>query len=65
MQRTLDEQREEYKARRFLAMSLAGTVVWAVIGIGGIFLNPWQGSGFYLFGTGSILPGNTDIQIYR
>lgn len=54
MERTLEEQREEYKARRFLAMPLAGAIVWAVIGIGGVFLNPWQAVWVLFIGTGSI-----------
>jgi hypothetical protein len=36
----LDQQREEFKRRRFLAMPLAGTVAWMVIGIGSLFLSP-------------------------
>ena len=33
--RTLDEQRAEYIRNRFLAMPLAGIVVWGIIGISG------------------------------
>lgn len=36
---TLDQQREDYKSRRFLAMPLAGTVAWTLIGIGSLFLS--------------------------
>lgn len=36
--RTLDEQRAEFVARPFLAMPLAGTLAWAVIGVAGATL---------------------------
>ena len=36
--RTLDEQRAEFASGRFLAMPIAGTIVWTLIGIGGAFL---------------------------
>lgn len=38
MTRTLDEQREEYSKRRFLAMPLAGTIMWAITGASSFFL---------------------------
>jgi hypothetical protein len=55
--RTLDEQRLEYQKRRFLAMPLAGLIVWSCIGIIGatrpVFEAVWAiwigvGSIFYL-----------------
>ena len=57
MARTLEEQRADFAHRRFLAMPLAGTVGWMVIGIAGALLSPraqvltlWiaTGSIFYL-----------------
>jgi hypothetical protein len=51
--RTLDEQLAEFRRGRFLAMPIAGTIVWTVIGIGGLFL-PVQLAAWLLFiGTGS------------
>ena len=38
MSRTLDEQRQEYSQRRFLAMPLAGTIAWIIIGVSSFFL---------------------------
>ena len=55
--RSLEEQRAEFARRRFLAMPLAGTIGWAVIGVAGAVLSPpaqvltlWiaTGSIFYL-----------------
>jgi len=55
---SLDKQREEFSKRRFLAMPLAGMLVWTTIGLVGAFsasietkvLAVWIGSGaiFYL-----------------
>jgi len=36
--RTLDEQRLEFASNRFLAMPIAGTLAWAIIGVAGVFL---------------------------
>ncbi len=38
--RSLDEQREEFARSRFLAMPLAGTIAWTLVGIAGMFLPP-------------------------
>jgi hypothetical protein len=38
--RSLEEQRAEYARRRGLAMPLAGSMMWALIGIAGAFLPP-------------------------
>ena len=35
---TLEEQREEYKKRRFLAMPIAGTIAWLAVGVCAFFL---------------------------
>ena len=37
--RSLDEQRNEYKQRRFLAMPIAGTIAWLIVGIAGATLS--------------------------
>ncbi len=34
--RSLDDQRREFAARRFLAMPLAGTIAWVVVGLAGM-----------------------------
>ena len=36
--RSLDEQRREFSRSRFLAMPIAGTIAWIVIGIAGAFV---------------------------
>jgi hypothetical protein len=51
--RTLDEQRAEFARNRFLAMPIAGTVVWSVIGIGGAFLPVGLAAWLLFIGTGS------------
>ncbi len=57
MMQSLDAQRELFKQRRFLAMPLAGTLIWALIGIIAMFASEtviiwsiWIGCGsiFYL-----------------
>jgi uncharacterized protein DUF7010 len=35
---TLDEQRSEFARGRFLAMPIAGTIAWTVVGVAGAFL---------------------------
>ncbi len=40
MPRTLDEQQREFAQRRFLAMPLAGAVVWTIVGVASVFLSP-------------------------
>lgn len=42
MTRTLDEQREEYTKRRFLAMPLAGSIMWAITGASSLVLPAHQ-----------------------
>lgn len=51
--RSLDEQRREFAARRFLAMPLAGTLAWAVVALGGL-LAPRQAWLILFIATGSI-----------
>jgi hypothetical protein len=52
--RPLDEQREEFIRNRFMAMPIAGTIAWIVVGICGATLPPaWQVWSLYL-ATGSI-----------
>lgn len=36
--RTLEFQRDEFSKRKFLAMPIAGSVMWLIVGIGGLFL---------------------------
>ena len=40
MPRSLDQQREEYSRRRFLAMPLAGSIAWLLAGVAGAYLTP-------------------------
>jgi hypothetical protein len=56
LHRSLDEQRAEFARRRFLAMPLAGLIMWTLIGIAGAVLPPilavWAlfiGAGFIVF----------------
>lgn len=37
-ERSLDIQRSEFSARRFLAMPLAGSIAWIVVGVSGMIL---------------------------
>ncbi|MDO5664201.1 MAG: hypothetical protein Q4G63_02955 [Bacteroidia bacterium] len=36
--RSLEAQRHEFAQRKFLAMPIAGAIMWAITGIGGLFL---------------------------
>lgn len=51
---TLEQQREEYASRRFLAMPLAGTLAWSLIGLVGWLGTPYQAVMTLYFGAGSI-----------
>ncbi len=51
---SLEQQREDFKRRRFIAMPLAGTLVWFAIGVASLFLNTQQSSLALFIGTGSI-----------
>ncbi|MEW7293068.1 DUF7010 family protein [Aquimarina sp. 2304DJ70-9] len=53
--RTLEEQRDEFVNRKFLATPLAGLIVWLIVGIAGLTL-PITATIWVLFiGTGSIV----------
>ena len=52
--RSLDEQRAEYARRRGLAMPLAGSIVWMLIGVAGAFLPPILAVWSLFIGTGFI-----------
>lgn len=52
---SLDEQRLSFSKRRFLATPLAGTIVWLIIGIAGLFLPERQVVMVLFIGTGSIV----------
>jgi hypothetical protein len=51
---SLEQQREEYASRRFLAMPLAGMIVWGLIGVVGWLGTPYQAVMTLYFGAGSI-----------
>ena len=53
--RSLELQRAEFSRRRFLAMPLAGTLIWAVIGIGSLFLSAFGKNMLIYIGTGCIV----------
>lgn len=53
--RSLDAQRDAFSRRRFLAMPLAGLLVWAGIGIGSPFLGAYGKTMLIYFGTGCIV----------
>ncbi|MDP2875615.1 MAG: hypothetical protein Q8O00_05470 [Holophaga sp.] len=53
--RTLEEQRHEFSSRRFLAMPIAGTIAWSVVGIASFFLPPRQLCLLLFSATGSIV----------
>lgn len=52
--RSLETQREEFRRRRGLAMPLAGTLAWALIGLVGAFGTPFQAVMTLYIATGSI-----------
>lgn len=51
---SLEQQREEYGRRRFLAMPLAGMMAWSLIGVVGWLGSPYQAAMTLYFGAGSI-----------
>jgi hypothetical protein len=53
--RTLEEQRAEFARRRFLAMPLAGTIAWLVVGIAGQLFSPQVAVWTLFIATGSIV----------
>ena len=52
--RTLDEQRVEFSQSRFLAMPIAGTIAWTIIGVTGGFVSVGLASWILFICTGSI-----------
>jgi hypothetical protein len=55
MKRTLEAQRIEFSNQKFLATPLAGLIVWAIIGIVGIFFSDFIAVWSIFIGTGSIV----------
>lgn len=53
-QLTLDEQQEAFRQRKFLAMPIAGAIVWALIGVAGAFLSVFYAVWAVFIGTGMI-----------
>ena len=53
--RSLEEQRIEFSNRKFLATPLAGLIVWALIGLIGIFFSKIVAVWSIFIGTGSIV----------
>lgn len=54
LSRSLDEQRAEFKRNPFLAMPIAGTIAWCIVGVGGAFLPVGLASWLLFVATGSI-----------
>jgi hypothetical protein len=52
--RTLDEQRREFARSRFLAMPIAGTIAWTIIGVAGAFVPVGLAAWILFIATGSI-----------
>jgi hypothetical protein len=55
IKRTLGEQRTEFSNRKFLAIPLAGLIVWTIVGIVGIFFSKVVAVWSIFIGTGSIV----------
>lgn len=51
---TLDEQWTQFTRNRFIAMPLAGTLAWLVVGVGALFLSETAASLLLFAATGSI-----------
>lgn len=52
--RTLEDYWVEFSRSRFLAMPIAGTIAWAIVGVAGLFLKPTPASLVLFVATGSI-----------
>ncbi|QNE39126.1 hypothetical protein F1C16_05940 [Hymenobacter sp. NBH84] len=52
---SLDQQRAQFTAQRLLAMPLAGTVAWAIVGVAGLTLSAVQMVWALYLSTGSIV----------
>ena len=55
MPSSLEQQRQEFTGRRFLAVPLAGLLAWLTIGTAGLLLNPAQVVWTLYIATGSIV----------
>lgn len=55
MKRTLEEQRIEFANQKFLAIPLAGLIVWTIIGFVGVFFSDFIAVWSIFLGTGSIV----------
>ena len=55
MNRSLEEQREEFSRRQFLATPLAGIIAWTISGIAGAFLSEFYAVWVLFIATGSIV----------
>ena len=55
MSRTLEDQREEFSRRRFLATPLAGIIAWTIAGVAGAFLSDYYAVWVLFIATGSII----------
>ena len=53
--RTLEEQREEFSRRRFLATPISGIIAWTIAGIAGAFLSDFYAVWVLFIATGSIV----------
>ncbi|MBT3136782.1 hypothetical protein KL866_17110 [Alteromonas sp. ALT199] len=51
---SLEQQREDFKRKRFIAMPLAGTLVWALLGISAPFVSEVTITWMLYLGTGAI-----------
>lgn len=52
LDRTLEEQRNEFARKRLIAMPIAGTIVWTTVGLAGAMLPPFQAVMVLFIGTG-------------
>lgn len=52
---TLEEFRADFCRHRFLAMPLAGTIAWSIVGIGSLWLNAFQSSMLLFAAVGGIV----------
>jgi hypothetical protein len=55
LNRTLEEQRSEFSSRRLIAMPIAGTIAWCVVGLAGMFASPYRAALMLFIATGSIV----------
>ena len=55
MEQSLEQQRQEFGKKKFLATPLSGLIVWLIIGIAGLSLSPTLTVWILFIGTGSIV----------